>query len=427
MEKAKNLREAARLNPLLLIALPFAGLIFSALTKITRKRNQKPCGLPFHEEESLMDSSSSSCSTYDFDSSSIYQEEEEDDDLEQVESLQRCLENPTDALMINIQEAATDGRACEIQPSTKDETEPLQLMTLKEEIESLNSLVAATADRANEMESEFQDYYSAKEKEADFHKLQIMSLSYKLECLEANNRRLERTIRSQHLKKLRTELKYQQRKINKMQKIERLHRLEARRQTLVMSAREDEWSRIEEELKEVKDFADRLMQESSSLDCKLEALTGIMQSASEAKAEMIKSESFRTVSNQELLDQLELFRYQWYLEMEELIYLGWVGACLSHELTMNQEEEEQEDLNPVQEIEEQLIMENEVVKSCRVEFHDSECSPAAAENSNETCMDLEVEGSKKSRRYCGLKKPRLLRKLRGWAKGKRKEETELMD
>lgn len=136
---------------------------------------------------------------------------------------------------------------------------------------------------------------------------------------------------------------------------------------------------------------------------------------------MIESESFRTVLNQELLDQLEQFRYQWYLEMEELIYLGWVGACLSHELTMNQqEEEEQEDLNPVQEIEEQeqLTMENEVVKSCRVEFHDSECSPAAAAISNETCMDLEVEGSKKSRRSCGLKKPRLLRKLRGWAKGK---------
>lgn len=283
MEKAKSLRETAKLKPLLLIALPFTGLIFSALTQITIKRNQKPCGLPSDEEESLMDSSASSCSIYDFDSSSIYQEEEEDDDLDQVESLQRCLENPTDALMINIQEAATDGRVCEIKPSTKDETEPLQLMTLKEEIESLNSLVAAIADRANEMESEFQDYYSAKEKEADFHKLQTMSLSYKLECLEANNRRLESTIRSQHLKKLREELKYQQRKINKMQKIERLHRLKARRQTLVMSAREDELSSIKEELKEVKDFADRLMQENSSLDCKLEALTGIMQSASEVR------------------------------------------------------------------------------------------------------------------------------------------------
>ncbi|RZS09289.1 hypothetical protein BHM03_00040347, partial [Ensete ventricosum] len=61
--------------------------------------------------------------------------------------------------------------------------------------------------------------------------------------------------------------------------------------------------------------------------------------------------------------------------MEELIYIGWVGACLRHELLMDQEEQVQE------------IMElpaDEEAETRRVELHDS---PAVAELGYGACLD----------------------------------------
>ncbi|RWV97335.1 hypothetical protein BHE74_00045049 [Ensete ventricosum] len=96
--------------------------------------------------------------------------------------------------------------------------------------------------------------------------------------------------------------------------------------------------------------------------------------------------------------------------MEELIYIGWVGACLRHELLMDQEEQVQE------------IMElpaDEEAETRRVELHDS---PAVAELGYGACLDA---AARKNR--SGSKKPRLLHKLKGWAKGGKAESKQLRD
>ncbi|CAL9093326.1 unnamed protein product [Musa textilis] len=267
----------------------------------------------------------------------------------------QCPENPCEVSIINFQDAHS----------------------LEEEVESLKCLVDSINGRSCEVKSQFWDYCDAEEQESLLQKL-------KLECLEAQNQRLEATISKQQgalesLESMRTELKCLRRKAKKLSKLNRLHLHEARRQALILDARDAELSKINEELKGVKDIADQLLKGKKVLDSRMDSFMANYQSASESKEETLQDDSIRILSNDEMPDQLGQSRYRWYLEMEELIYLGWVGSCLRHEL----------EVKPVQEMGGQWIMElpaNDQAKSCRVELHDTDrSSPVAGIIGHEAC------------------------------------------
>ncbi|WOK99388.1 protein CHUP1, chloroplastic [Canna indica] len=444
------------------LSLPLSALIFSIFTRNSRAKGSRTPTSFSSQAESLMDSSESISSTsllefeaMDSSECHIYQEEEEDEKSEAMDSFgtlellrkkkdlspsvslyefeeeeeemvnsskimrAQCSENPSDIFITNFQ----DGN------------------TLEQEIEGLKSRLSELENGATEIESQIREYCDAKEQESLYQKLQIMCLGFKLECLEAQNQRLEDAIANQGgaFKKLRVELKTLQRKVKKLSRVDRLHLLQARQQALLLNSREDELLRINEELNEVKDLAAEMMEEKKALDKKFDSLAATVHSASKRKEEMIDDHNTRLLSNRELLDQLELFRYQWYHEMEELIYIGWVGASLRHELLINQEqldeeeEEEEEDAKPGHEIGNEVIMEvpaNEEVKSCRVEFHTngSECPSSLVaepggdrEDKEEDCLGVALVRTKNSR----PKKTRLLHKLKGWAKAKGRGNEQL--
>ncbi|CAL9043652.1 unnamed protein product [Musa banksii] len=517
MEKERNRREEIKTLLLKLaipLSRPLAGFTFSIIAKKSRTSSKSPSSTSSQVDQ-LMDSSpcislsefEDEVSLQGQESSSMYlQEEEEEEEEEEIMRVQ-CPENPCEVSIINFQDAHS----------------------LEEEVESLKCLVDSINGRSCEVESQFWDYCDAKEQESLLLKLKLECLCLKLECLEAQNQRLEATISKQQgalesLESMRTELKCLRWKAKKLSKLNRLHLHEARRQALILDARDAELSKINEELKGVKDIADQLLKGKKVLDSRMDSFTANYQSASVSKEETLQDDSIKILSNTEMPDRLDQFRYRWYLEMEELIYLGWVGSCLRNELEvkpmqemggqwimelpandqvmscrvqlhdtdhsspvagigheacsvatarknhscpekptycsssvtelgheacldvaarknhlglMNQKEEEHE-VKPVQRIGGQWIMElpaNDNVMSCRVELHDSDCSPvpgighetcsgpkkpiycssSVAELGIESCLDVAAR-----KNHSGLKKPKLLYKLKGWARGKGK-------
>ncbi|XP_078181126.1 uncharacterized protein LOC144574903 isoform X6 [Carex rostrata] len=145
--------------------------------------------------------------------------------------------------------------------------------------------------------------------------------------------------------------------------------------------------------------------------------------------------------NKEMSNQIERIRAEWAADMEEMIYIGWITTCLRHELsTTNKFEEtkhepelkqnvlsiafEPTSLIPLSDTKEgeEEIMEvpvrsdeaqegNEVIQSEPL----VECANSITDP-EENCMDAMVrKGSSKN-----LEKPKLMHKLKGWAKGKGK-------
>nr|XP_018681606.1 PREDICTED: uncharacterized protein LOC108952813 [Musa acuminata subsp. malaccensis] len=176
----------------------------------------------------------------------------------------QCPENPCEVSIINFQDAHS----------------------LEEEVESLKCLVDSINGRSCEVESQFWDYCDAKEQESLLQKLKLECLGLKLECLEAQNQRLEATISKQQgalesLESMRTELKCLWWKAKKLSKLNRLHLHEARRQALILDSRDAELSKINEELKGVKDIADQLLKGKKVLDSRMDSFTANYQSASE--------------------------------------------------------------------------------------------------------------------------------------------------
>ncbi|RWV78652.1 hypothetical protein BHE74_00038641 [Ensete ventricosum] len=192
-------------------------------------------------------------------SSSMHPQEEE----EEIMRVQ-CPENPREVSIINFQDAHN----------------------LEEEVESLKCLVDSINGRSCEVESQFWDYCDAKEQESLLQKLKLECLGLKVECLEAQNQRLEATISEQQgalesLEATRAELKCLRRKAKKLSKLSTLHLHEARRQALILDARDAELSKIDEELIGVKDIADQLLKGKKVLDSRMDSFIANYQSASE--------------------------------------------------------------------------------------------------------------------------------------------------
>lgn len=125
---------------------------------------------------------------------------------------------------------------------------------------------------------------------------------------------------------------------------------------------------------------------------------------------MMEDDDTPRPSKKELLDQLERFREQWCADMEVMVYLGWIGACLRHEIFMNQKEEVEKPVGDHLVVVELPI--DDQAKNCITEFHVSDCSSSVADL-GDVGMDVAV-----IKHHSGSTKPRLLHKIKGWAKGK---------
>jgi hypothetical protein len=163
--------------------------------------------------------------------------------------------------------------------------------------------------------------------------------------------------------------------------------------------------------------------------------------------EVAVERSLRNLSSgRDLVDGLEALRDRWAAGMEEMIYLGWITAWLQHDLMLidddygtyggdDKEEDEQDGVaprHPPEEGEEKKgetmvasVAPSNQVELCKAGSVSSSGSGSAPRRSVEmepSCMGFAAAASGGRRRDgsgggWSIERPRLLRKLRGWAAG----------
>uniref|UniRef100_A0A0D9WWD3 peptidylprolyl isomerase n=1 Tax=Leersia perrieri TaxID=77586 RepID=A0A0D9WWD3_9ORYZ len=291
---------------------------------------------------------------------------------------------------------------------------------MMEDVDSLKRMVSALEEQAASIESQFHDYCNMKEQESTYQKMQIMCLGMKLEQLESQNQRLEAAateIRAaaEEFATMRANFDALQSKSKKIWKKNKqdLEAIDGR--ILAIDAREAEMATrcegFEKYMEEMKQLTSQLQKDKGS---------------NNENVEVIVERSMRKLSsNKDVLDGLEALRDRWAADMEEMIYLGWITAWLQHDLLVLDGVE----VGDTQAIGEPPAQQRKgekmvavVAPSNEVELCKASSSAsselrgaAAATEAEASCMmGFAAGGCRKGI----IGRPRLLRRLRGWAGGK---------
>ncbi|XP_042474929.1 protein CHUP1, chloroplastic [Macadamia integrifolia] len=317
---------------------------------------------------------------------------------------------------------------------------------LEEELFSIRRWLIALEDKERELEMQFFHYCSLKEQESiimelrnaltsEISRLELLALEAKL--IEAENQRLEAVVVEnqrivEQLKSARVENGLLQRKVKKLLRNTRAHSRVLRQQASALQSTDDEILRnekelerssqvikeLEEEIMELRRILDQLKEEKKELVEKLELAESLASSTSKEKMQETENGD-----HDQLLTKLEQLQKDRAAEVEELIYLRWINACLRHELFRNQQqqrthhEEEGEEVVEVVEEEKALILEleaNEEKKDCGLEY-DTDGSSTTVSKHQESCLGI-TRGSD----HPFSKRQRLLRKLKRWVEGSEK-------
>ncbi|XP_037436238.1 protein CHUP1, chloroplastic-like [Triticum dicoccoides] len=288
-----------------------------------------------------------------------------------------------------------------------------------EEVESLKRVVSALEERAAGIESRFHDYCDAKEQESTYQKMQIMCLGMKLELLESQNQRLEAAateIRAaaEEFAVMRASLDALQSKFRKAARKSRQEFDAIDGRILALDAREAEMAT------RCRGF-EQLVAEMKELVLQLQKGKG---TDSESVEVAVERSMRKLSSSKDLLDGMEVLRDRWAADMEELIYLGWITAWLQHDLLVSDGEgaaakgpvvigDDDDGTNPT--VEEQRKKGEKMVAVAapinEVELRKTSSNASSCAAGEESCMGL--VGCR-----AGIGRPRLLRKIKGWARGK---------
>ncbi|KAM7484510.1 hypothetical protein LguiA_000519 [Lonicera macranthoides] len=233
------------------------------------------------------------------------------------------------------------------------------------ELESLRNQVRELEEREVKLEGELLEYYGLKEQKSDISELQrqlkiktveIDLLNITINSLQADRKKLQEEIsRGVSAKK---ELEVAR---NKIKKLQRQFQLEAnqtkgqllllKRQVSGLQAKEEEafkkdnevekmaktLKELEVEVVELKRMNRELQHEKIELIVKLDAAEGKVTALSNmTESEMVGkvTEEVNNLrhTNEDLLKQVEGLQMNRFSEVEELVYLRWVNACLRFEL-----------------------------------------------------------------------------------------------
>ncbi|KAE8800393.1 protein CHUP1, chloroplastic-like [Hordeum vulgare] len=290
-----------------------------------------------------------------------------------------------------------------------------------EEVESLKRVVSALEERAAGIESRFQGYCDMKEQESTYQKMQIMCLGMKLEVLESQNQRLEAAateIRAaaEEFAVMRASLDALQSKFRKVAKKSKQEFDAIDGRILALDAREAEMATrcqgFEQLMAEMKELVSQL-QKGKGTD-------------SESVEVAVERSMRKLSSSKDLLDGMEVLRDRWAADMEELIYLGWITAWLQHDLLVGDGEggtakgtvvigDDDNGTSPTAEGQpkkgEKMVVAAAPINEVELRKTSSNASSCGGAG-EESCMGL--AGCSRA----GIGRPRLLRKIRGWTRGK---------
>lgn len=287
--------------------------------------------------------------------------------------------------------------------------------TAAEDVESLKHAVSTLEERATGIESRFHDYCDMKEQESTYQKMQIMCLGMKLELLESQNQRLEAAAAEIHaaaeeFAAMRAKLDALQNKFSKLTRRSRQEFEAIGGKMMALDAQDAEMAL------RCQGF-EQLMEEMKQLVLQLQKEKGTNNENVEV---MVERSMQKLSSSKDLMGGLEELRDRWAADMEELIYLGWITAWLQHDLLVGDDGEgstvvigDDDEAGPTGETKqkkgEKMVAaagpSNEV-ELCKAP---SDASSRGAAGEEESCMGL--AGCR-----TGIGRPRLLHKLRGWAR-----------
>ncbi|KAE9451062.1 hypothetical protein C3L33_17038, partial [Rhododendron williamsianum] len=331
------------------------------------------------------------------------------------------------------------------------------------ELERLRSLVMELEEREVKLEGELLEYYGLKEQESDVTELQrqlkiktveIDMLNITIKSLQAERKKLQEEISNGAV--ARKELEAARNKIKELQRQIQLEANQTKGQLLLLKqqvsglqAKEKEAfrkdSEVEKQLKALKELEvevvelkrknKELQHEKRELSVKLGAAEARIRTLSEmTETEMVARvrEDVNNLrqKNEDLLKQVEGLQMNRFSEVEELVYLRWVNACLRFELRNYQTpsgktsaRDLSKSLSPrSQEKAKQLML--EYAGSERGQGGDTDLESNFSHPSSPGSEDFDnVSIDSSTSRYSSIsKKPGLMQKLKKWG-GRSKDDS----
>lgn len=326
------------------------------------------------------------------------------------------------------------------------------------ELERLRNLVKELEEREVKLEGELLEYYGLKEQESDVTELQrqlkiktveVGMLNITINSLQTERKKLQEEIAQgvsakKELEAARYKLKELQRQIQLDANQTKGQLLLLKQQVSGLQAKEEEAvkkdAEIEKKLKAVKELEVEVMElkrKNKELQIEKRELT-IKLNAAEARvaalSNMTESDMVANVreevnnlkhANEDLSKQVEGLQMNRFSEVEELVYLRWVNACLRYELRNYQTPQGKvsaRDLNKSlspksQEKAKQLMLEYAGSERGQgdtdIESNFSHPSSPGSEDFDNVSIDSSTS------RYGSLsKKPSIMQKLKRWGKSK---------
>lgn len=349
-------------------------------------------------------------------------------------------------------------------PDNKFDVKPtsqydVELANNAAEVERLRNLVKELEEREVKLEGELLEYYGLKEQETDFTELQkqlkiktveVDMLNITINSLQAERKKLQEEVAigvaaRKELEATRNKIKELHRQIQLDTGQTKGQLLLLKQQVSLLQAKEQEAARkdaeLERKLKAVKDLevevvelrrkSKELQHEKRELTVKLAtAETKVNELTTMTETELISRarEEINNLrhANEDLTKQVEGLQMNRFGEVEELVYLRWVNACLRYELRNFQ--------NPSGKISARDLSKSlspksqERAKRLMMDYAGSErgqgdtdlesipsapSSPGGSEDFDNASVDSY------SSRYSSLsKKPSLIQKLKRWGKSK---------
>ncbi|KAI4357872.1 hypothetical protein L6164_001794 [Bauhinia variegata] len=247
----------------------------------------------------------------------------------------------------------------------KDRVYEAEMANNASELERLRNLVKELEEREVKLEGELLEYYGLKEEESDVMELQrqlkiktveVDMLNITINSLQAERKKLQEELSQRgsakrELEVARNKIKELQRQIQLEANQTKGHLLLLKQQVSGLQAKEEEAVRkdaeIEKKLKAVKELEvevvelkrknKELQHEKRELTVKLDAAqSSVMTLSNMTESEMVAKareeiNNLRHVS-EDMQKQVEGLQMNRFSEVEELVYLRWVNACLRYEL-----------------------------------------------------------------------------------------------
>ncbi|CAI9296723.1 unnamed protein product [Lactuca saligna] len=341
----------------------------------------------------------------------------------------------------------------------KERVYEIEMANNANELEQLRNLVKELEEREVKLEGELLEYYGLKEQESDIVELQrqlkiktveIDMLNITVKSLQTERKKLqEEVVNGANYKK---ELDAARNKIKELQRQFQLEANQTKGQLLLLKQQvgilqtkeQDAFKKdtdIERKLKSLKELEvevvelkrknRELQHEKRQLVVKLDAAesrVAVLSSTTETEmVARVKEEVNKLAhTNEDLLKQVEGLQMNRFSEVEELVYLRWVNACLRFELRnyetpsgKTSARDLNKNLSPrSQEKAKQLML--EYAGSERGQGGDTDLESNFSQPSSPGSEDFDTASidSSMSRYSSFSKKPSLIQKLKKWGKSK---------